>query len=88
MKRLAKFGMCSGCTEMKNLQAHHILPQRDYNPDVRSPFCFLCQECHSELHKDWIDILGYPPREVLISATRDFLMDKRKAVMEKYNYRF
>ena len=78
MRRVySRYGTCTACLELRELQGHHIVPQRYEKATNNSPMCHLYQGCHNELHRDWIDPLGHVSRSEFIRQTRQFLWEKR-----------
>lgn len=41
---------CPKCLQVKPRTAHHLLPQRFYEPD-HSPLLYICAECHRALER-------------------------------------
>ena len=77
MKRcFSRYGICAACITLRELEAHHIVPQRYEKATNNSPMCHLCHSCHLDLHKNWIDPLARPTREVFIEMTLQFLYEK------------
>lgn len=76
-RRFSRYGVCTACLQLRELQAHHIVPQRYEKDGPNSPMCHLCHKCHLELHRDWIDPLGYQSRSFFIEMTIQFINEKR-----------
>jgi len=79
MRRLySRRGFCSACCEIKDyLEFHHCVPQRYERTSNRSEMIWLCNDCHLDLHRNWVDPLGEQHRSVFLEITQQFLWEKR-----------
>lgn len=76
-KPKSRKGFCSACLQIRLLEAHHCVPQREERATEQSEMVYLCARCHLELHRNWIDPLGAQPRHIYLGFTRQFLWEKR-----------
>lgn len=76
-RKFSRYGMCSACTVLKELEGHHIIPQRYEKGTTNSLMLYLCHSCHRDLHDNWIDPLGNISRSEFVYQTRQFLWEKR-----------
>lgn len=77
MRKLSRYGLCPACLSLKNLEAHHIVPQRYEKATTYSPILHCCHQCHRELHDNWIDPLGQVSRSKFVFTTVQFLRSKK-----------
>lgn len=43
---------CVRCDSTNDLEAHHIIPRRDGGPDSLENMATLCNDCHTEIHRN------------------------------------
>lgn len=50
---------CNICQIETFLVEHHIHGRAINNPHHRSNLCYICSNCHTEIHKGWIIVEGW-----------------------------
>ena len=50
---------CDVCEEKKILEEHHIHGRKITDANAKWNLCYICSDCHTEVHQDLIIIEGW-----------------------------